>query len=117
MEIEITKEFFAELLHAEKRDLRWGMLAVPVESDFQKEDIRPCVVVKNLKNYVWDILSGQFVHTKGMTVDPDAFIEIDYEGGCQDHIFRGVKINKSYRLTDAEFFHVYGARVLNSCLD
>lgn len=117
MEISITREFFAELLHAEKRDLRWGILSVPVESDFMDNDIRPCVVVKKLKNYVFDILSGQFVHTKGMKVDPDAFIEKHYEGGTETFLFRGVKINKSYPLTEAEFYNVYGLRVINKFLD
>lgn len=117
MEIELTKKFFAGLLHAEVRDLRWGLIAQTVNSEDQTEVVHPAVFVKGIEKFVFDIFAGEFVETKNYRVCKDAWIEEDFEDGYHSYIFRGIKVRTPCKVMDYMLYDIYGLRLVNSCLE
>lgn len=113
MEPELSLSFFAQLIKAETEDLDYAIVTRKYNDGHTT--MHPCLTVLGIKNYVFDIIEGQFVflgkRSDSSVKKEKAFIVKDEKG----LLFRTTR-GHSIPYTEREFKKLYCFRVVNPVL-
>ena len=114
MKLQFTLNFFAAVMHAPRKDVRFALLAQTEEA--KETEYRPIVIIKGTEHYAYDITLARFISTDATPEVTRSIEPANVRNTSRGVIFTSESSDAEEFYSKYEFFRTYKTVILNKHL-